>query len=284
MNRRAVALICMVISLVLLLADCSQEKDITVQPHINKKMYMMAGSGSNLPITGQLVREYNLRLGKGIKIPNSVGSSGAVKAVLEGAIELGLTSTPLKEDEKANGLKELPYARIGIIIGVNQKVPDNNISPKDLVDIFKGTKSMWQNGAMIVVQSREEGDSSNRVLTKEIPGFGEALNDAYKNNRWQINYSDIDEVQAIVNTPYALGMSDTGALSIFALGLKPLNIDGVAPNLENVANGRYKYYKDLNFIYKEPLQAEAQMFIDYVFSDAGEIIIQANGGIPLKGR
>jgi len=221
--------------------------------------------------------------GKQLILPGSIGTSGAIKAVLDGAIELGLASRPLNAGEISQGLKELPYARIGIVIAVNQNVPEDNISHQDLVDIFSGVKSTWQNGAMIVVESREEGDSSNRVLAQEIPGFGEALTNAFKNKRWQINYSDTDEVQAIIDTSYAIGLSDTGALAVTKPMLKPLKIDGIAPTIANVENGRYRYYKVLTFIYKEPLEKESRQFIEFVFSDPGQKIIRENGGIPLSG-
>lgn len=248
-----------------------------------QKGFIIAGSGSNLPITGKLVEEYNQLYDAALQMPSSIGSSGGIKAVTSGAIDLALISRPLKDGEKAQGLKELPYARVGIVLGVNTDVPDNNITSQDILDIFKGKKSRWTNGYMIIVLSREEGDSSNQVLSKTIPGYRDMLADSLKQQRWQVYYTDAEEAHAIENTPYSIGLTDTGALIAEHLKIKPLKVNGVAPTIINMQNGSYKLFKDLYFTYREPLSADSQKFLNFVFSPDGSKIIEANGGIALKG-
>jgi len=263
---------------------CSKPPEASVPEQTAAERFVVAGSGSNLPITGKLAESYMQRGGIRIELPKSIGSSGAIKAVREGKIDLGLISRPLKDSEKAEGIKQLSYARIGIVLGVNRSVPDDNLTYQDLVEIFKGTKTSWQNGKMIVVLAREKGNSSNAVLAKEIPGFREALKESYVQNRWQIYYTDAEEAHAIHDTPYSVGLTDTGSLSSLNLNIKPLQINGVPPSLENVQNGKYKLAKDLYFIYKEPLAEWAKTFLEFVYSEEGQAIIAMNGGIPLKGK
>jgi phosphate transport system substrate-binding protein len=248
------------------------------------KDFVIAGSGSNLPITRKLIEAFSQKNNIVIELPNSIGSGGAIKATKENAIKLGLISRSLKDSEKIDGLNQMPYARIGIILGTNLDVQENNLTYDDLVQIFLGKKNKWQNGKMIVVIAREEGDSSNNKLANEIPGFKKALLDSQINRRWQVTYTDAESAQSIVSTSSAIGFTDTGALSSLKLKIKPMQINGIAPTTKNIKNGTYKLYKDLYFIYKEPLDKQTQSFLDFVYSPQGKAIIEKNGGIPLRGK
>lgn len=248
------------------------------------KESLVAGSGSNLAITGELIKEFNKKYSQSIKLPNSIGSSGGIQAVCEGAVHLGLTSRPLKDSEKKLGLKEIPYARIGIVLGVNMDVPDTGITSQDLADIYSGKKNKWKNGKTIVVLAREEGDSTNSALKKLVPGYQQALEDSYRKKRWQIMFSDGEEADAIINTLSSFGFTDTAAIQVKKLPIKALKVDGVEPNINNLAQGKYKLYKDLYFVYKDNLAKEPQEFLNFVYSDQGRKIISGNGGIPLQQK
>lgn len=263
---------------------CSkQEVQVTEkQKQINNKDFIIAGSGSNLPITGKIIELYNINSKVKIQMPKSIGSGGGIKAVYEGAIALGLSSRPLKEEELRDGLKQLPYARIGVVLGSNLDVPDNNISYDDLVKIYQGKVTKWKNGNRIIVLTREASDSSNKVLAKEVPGFKEVLKASEKSERWQVYFTDLEMSKAITKTSSSIGLTDTGAITASKLMIKPLKINGVEATIDNVKNGSYKLYKDLYFVYKEPLSEQAKKFLDFVYSKEGQRIITSNGGIPLK--
>lgn len=272
-----------IIGLLSLSAHGAKNEPAVQKQYREHENLIIAGSGSNLPITGRLAEYYSQKYGEKLELPNSIGSSGAIKAVMEGAIDLGLISRPVKDEEKSEGLKQIPYARIGVVIGVNPDVPDNNISYQDLTEIYQGKKTQWRNGRMIIVLMREPGDSTNLLLEEKVPGFREALRDSFKERRWQIFYTDVEVAQAIERTHSSIGFTDTGMLAVFKPDIKPLNVNGVAPTMENVKNGRYGLSKDLYFVYKEPLSTRAKKFLDFVFSEEGRRIIEMNGGIPVRG-
>lgn len=246
--------------------------------------FIIAGSGTNLPITGKLAERYNQLEKKNAKVPESIGSSGAIKAVSEGAISLGMISRPLKPKELQQGLKQVLYARVGVVIGTNYNVPDTNITDQDLVNIFKGKKDKWQNGEMIVVLSREKEDSTNRVFVKKVPGFANALEDSLGNKRWKVYYTDTEEAEAVVETPSSIGFTDTGALTALNLKIKPMRFNGIEPTIINVKKGIYPFYKDLYFVYKEPVSERVAGFLNFVSSDEGQRIISLYGGIPMEGK
>ena len=110
-----------------------------------------------------------------IEIPGSIGTSGAIKAATEGAIGLGLISRPLKEEEAKLPLVVVPYARTAIVGAAGAGVGDEEITAEELVSIYKGTKSRWNDGHEIIVLIREQWDSGFLVIEDKVPGFREAV-------------------------------------------------------------------------------------------------------------
>ncbi|AHF08431.1 PstS family phosphate ABC transporter substrate-binding protein [Desulfitobacterium metallireducens] len=279
--RRLFLLSGLVLTLILLLTACGTKntpEPVDEKTHTN---FTVAGSGSNLPITQRLIEGYMKKSGQTITLPKSIGSGGAIKALRNNAIDLGLLSRPLKPEEVDQGLKQIPYARVAVVIGVHPSVLEEQITGDDLAAIFKGTKSQWRNGQNVILFSREEGDSTNEVLKKEIPGFKEALTESLEAKRWQVSFTDEEEAQAITQTKNSIGFTDSAALAVEKHEIKPLLFDGIQPTIENVEKGTYKLSKDIYFAYKEPLSKEAQTFLEYVWSNEGQEIIRSAHGIPL---
>ncbi|MDR7867916.1 MAG: substrate-binding domain-containing protein [Sporomusaceae bacterium] len=244
--------------------------------------FIVAGSGTNLPITGKLADAYNKKTGAAaVEVPKSIGTDGAVKAVQAGALELGLVSRPLTDAEKASGLVEIPYARVAIIFAAHPGVPDTDISHDDIVKIYRGEKTSWRDGRPIVVLIRGMHDSSNIILYGLIPGYADVIKDSIAQKRWQVMYHDIDMAEALRAKQGAFGHTDSAEIKINA-GIKPLAIGGVAPTDDNIRSGRYPYVKPLSFIHKGPLSERATAFIAFVHSPEGQTIITDNGGTPLQ--
>ena len=239
---------------------------------------VFAGSGSNLPLTRLLADAFaRVRPESKIEVPASIGSAGGIRAAADGAIAVGLISRPLKDREKESGLTVLPYARTAVVIGVHPAVPDDGISFVDLVQIYKGTKSRWKDGREIIVLTREAGDSSIEVLERDIPGFKQAYAESRSVKRWATLLTDQEMNRVLARTPYAIGLSDMGAITAERLPIKVLRIDGVLPTPENVLSGRYPLVKALAFAFlKDKLPAGAKAFLDFVRSKDGEKILRAN--------
>nr|NJM03996.1 hypothetical protein [Desulfobacula sp.] len=242
-----------------------------------------AGSGVNLGITRLLAAAFmaqhqNITL----DVPGSIGTKGAIKAVADGAVALGLISRALQEEEKALGIVSHPYARVAIIVGVHSGVPEDTIASRELIEVFKGTRATWKDGNPIIVQAREKNDSGFLVLQEAIPGFREVYAESHQAKRWTLYFNDQDANRALSNTPSAIGVTDLGMISTEHLNIKVLKLDGISPDRENVVTGKYPLSRTLSFIYRpENLSREAKLFLGFVASEAGQGILSANGYIPL---
>ena len=248
---------------------------------IASNRFVIAGSGTNLPITNKLAAAYNKKNNSSIEIPKSIGSDGAIKAVQTGTLDLGLISRDLTAAEKATGLKEIPYARVGIVFATHPSTPDTDVSKEDIVKIHQGVKTTWSNGNKIVVLIRGKHDSSNVILFPLIPGLAEAIDESLHEKRWQVMYHDVDMSDALRNKAGAFGHTDTTDIKLKP-GIKALSVNGVAATPENIQSGTYPYSKELSFVYKEPLSERAKAFVIFATSDEGLGIITGNGGTPYR--
>lgn len=245
---------------------------------------IFAGSGPNLPII-RLLAEAFARVHPEIKIsvPATIGSGGGIRAAAAGAIAVGLTSRPLKEQEQALGLTVLSYARTAVVLGTHPTVADDGISSEELVQIYKGARSRWRDGREIIVLTREPGDSLIEVLDREVPGFTEAYTESHRVKGWATLYTDVDMHRVLTRTPYALGLSNMGAITAERLPIKVLHFNAVQPTPENVRSGRYPLVMTLAFVFlKDKLTPEAKVFLDFVRSRDGQKILRANNYLPLE--
>jgi phosphate transport system substrate-binding protein len=242
------------------------------------KALHVAGSGSNLPLTRALARAYG-RV-RPVVHP-SIGSGGGVRAVLDGAIGIGLFSGPLQPYVRERGLVATPYARIPIVVAAHADVPDTSITTRRLVDIYAGRETRWSDGRRIFVLQREPGDSSHTAFNSVVPGFAEANEEAYRANRWRVLYHDDAMQEALGNTLGSVGLH-AGVVD-HRREVKTLAVDDVEPRPQTVADGSYPYMKDLAFITVGPPQGAAKAFIDFVRSDAGAATIRTGGAVPVGG-
>jgi ABC-type phosphate transport system substrate-binding protein len=56
-----------------------------------------------------------------------------------------------------------------------------------------------------------------------------------------------------------------------------LGFNGVAPSVENLVSGKYRLYKELAFVYKDPLPEPLEQFLKFVKSPEGAELIRRNG-------
>ncbi len=244
---------------------------------------VLAGCASNGPITRLLVSAFT-EARPGLRIEVKVaGSTNGIWLAAEGAVPIGLTSRSLRENEKGLGLTVVPYARTPLVIAAHPSVADVGITASQLVGVYKGMRARWSDGQDVVLLTRERGDGSIQVLSQGIVGFGEAYASAEWARRGTIVYSEQEMHRLLAATPFALGLSDLGTLTVERLPIKAMKINGVAPTLEEVASGRYPFVKTLAFAFREAtLAPTAKAFVDFTRSPEGARILRANGYLPAE--
>lgn len=251
-------------------------------PRAPLETLVLAGSGSNLPLTRALAEAFRKgHPGAGVVVPESIGSTGGIRAVRDGAISAALISRPLNDEERRLGLIVVPYARVPVIVAANPSVPDACVTAGDLVSLYAGTRPRWSDGSRAVVLQRERGDSSFLAFSNAVPGLAAANDAAYRATRWRVLYDDRSMQEALMATEGAAGIFDLGAVVAQRLPIKVLCVDGVVPSVQTVQSGQYRFWKDLAIVTTGPLPASGEAFQRFVLSAEGRELITSLGYIPL---
>ena len=242
---------------------------------------VIGGTGDSQHLIEKLASSLEKKLNGGrIIVPESIGSSGGIKALLADRINLARTARPLHHHEKIQGLNSQTFAISPVVFVVHPSVSGiTNLSSQQIIDIYSGKLRNWNelggDNQRIYPVMREPGDSSLGRILDYIP----ALNDIEKFHA-KIIYKTPAAVAALRNHRFTVGFLPLSAIK--NIPLKILKIDGVYPSSENVRNGSYPLTVPYSIVNRNQPGAFEQAFINYLYSDEGQQIISDFGAIPVS--
>ena len=151
-----------------------------------------------------------------------------------------------------------------------------NLTKEQLVKIYTGEVTNWKDvgGAdkQIVVVGREAGSGTR-------DGFEEALGIKEKTK----HASEQNETGLVKN----LVATNDSAIGYISLGyaddsVKMLQVEGVTPTEETVKDKSYPIQRPFVMVSKGALNTQAQAFLDFILSDAGQKIVVQKGFVSVK--
>jgi len=207
------------------------------------------------------------------------GSSVGVKSAAEGQADVGNASREIKssEMEEYPDLKVFTVAKDGIAIAVHPEVSVEDISVDEVRQVFAGEITNWSelggSDAPITVISREEGSGTRDAFTEIVMGDSVIAETA-------ILLPSNGAVRTTTSTtPDAIAYLSLGYLDET---VKVLTVGGVEATSENVLNGSYPIQRPLNMITNGEPTPLVRAWLDYILSDAGQMIVEDEGYIPLQ--
>ncbi|EIM64073.1 substrate-binding domain-containing protein [Desulfobacter postgatei] len=212
----------------------------------------------------------------------SIGSSGAIKAVPKGAIQIGLSARPLKDAELEKGLVAVEYARTPTVFAVSNRTKIDAVTQTQLVDIYKGVLKQWPDGSTIRPIIRQAGDDNTKQIKALSPELKKAVEIAENQQGFLFASTDQEAVDKIENTPGSIGVTSLALLISEKRELRALTLDGVEPNIQSCIAGDYPIIKRFYFILPKERSAQVDAFLEFVFSEKGSDILKQNGNYPAQ--
>lgn len=241
----------------------------------------VGGTGSALVTMKILADAYRAsRPDTQVVIVPALGSSGSIKAVAAGELDIGLSGRPLKPAERAPGLVEREVARTPLVLASIRA--HSGFTLDDIARIYEGTLQTWPNGSPLRPILRPEADSETLLLRAMSPEIDRALTIAYARPGVHIAIIDQDSADAIEKIPGALGPSTLALILSEQRKIKALPLNGVTPSVAALARGRYPYFKPLYLVSRKNLSGPARAFATFIQSRQGARILSDNGYLTLK--
>jgi phosphate transport system substrate-binding protein len=245
---------------------------------------ILDGSSGMLPLAKALSSAYQQRFSDPqVEIGKGLGTGARLEALAEGKIQMALASHGIKpEDVQKGGLKIIEVAKGAIVFAVNSGVPITNITETQVCDAYSGKIRSWQllggSDHPLTLLTRPPAEVDPEVIRAKLGCFKELK----ETETAKVMARGGDMAKALAETPYALGMTSMTVVEQSAGKVKALALNGIAPTAENVKSGRYFLTRDFLFVIRGKPTVPVKRFLDFVLSPEGDVIIQANGAVPLR--
>lgn len=214
----------------------------------------------------------------------SLGSSGGIKAVLAGALDLALSARPVSDDERKQGATSVEYARTPFIFVTSHKGKAWDLTPEQLVSIYAGQTKAWPDGKPLRLILRPVGDADTAYLKAMSPAMDKAIQAALLREGMVMAVTDQEAADTIGSIRGGFGALTLTQLVAEKRPLTPLRVNGVAPGLRTLADGSYPYYKMFSMVIGPKTSREAQAFIKFINSPEGRAVLTRTGNLIMRGN
>lgn len=262
----------------LCLSGCNRE----AEPKAETKSIRVSvvGASTIAPLISELAKAYEQEH-PGVRIEVQAGGSArGIMDVRSGTAVLGMVSRDLKPDEQ--DLEHALIAKDGIGMIVNKSNPIAGLSKEQVIGIYTGQITNWKevggDDAPITVVSKAEGRS-----TLEI--FSSFFGIPYKDIKAHVIIGDNQQgIQTVAGSPAAVGYVSIGSAEYEAgqgAAIRLIPMGDQVPSTASVASGQYAISRDLNLVYKTPLNEQVQDFVAYAQSKQAEDFVTRMYFIPV---
>jgi phosphate transport system substrate-binding protein len=266
---------------------CSDKGQSTAVPEASTKGKIVI-KGSNTigeELAPRLIAEFKKDHPTAAVELESKATGYGLAALMAGQCNVAAASRPPIKDElelaKSRNVELSDYVigAYAVAVIVNSDCPVTGLKRGQVRDIFTGVVQNWKDvggsDAPIHICSRDP-------ISGTALGFKELAmeNKPYASGEKTFtNYAGI--VQAVAQDPNGIGYCSIVLSN--SSGIKFLPIDGVAPSMATVNEGKYPYARVLHFYTnKGKEEAAAKVFIDFVLSPKGQEIVAQTGNVPRK--
>jgi len=220
-------------------------------------------------------------------------TDGAYRRLIAGQADIIFVANPSEGQlqmarEAGVELKLTPIGREAFVFFVNARNPVNGLSITDIQRIYSGEVKNWRdfggNNSKIRAFQRPENSGSQTALiqfmdgktlitppTEDVAGgMGGIINrvSSYRNYDNAIGYSFLFYATEMINDEK----------------IKLLELNGIAPTRENVANRTYPYASEFYAVTAGANNPNADIFINWILSEQGQYLIEKTGYTAVIGE
>ncbi|MBF0126048.1 MAG: substrate-binding domain-containing protein [Magnetococcales bacterium] len=208
-----------------------------------------------------------------------IGSSGAIKALTNGQLDLALTGRPLKTGEEESGLVQEWLGRSPFLFVVHQKAAVRQTTLDQMVEIYAGRQKAWPDGSRIRVILRPLADADTALLAGLSPGMRQAIATAHANRPpgAALADTDIDLADMVEKVQGGIGSVALALILAEKRPLKGLIMDGVEPTVAALERGAYPHAKPAYLVIRADASPAVRAVVDFLRSEDGKSLLSRFG-------
>jgi phosphate transport system substrate-binding protein len=287
MRRKLLVLSILLLVTAVLFSACAPELNVEEEPEVTDAaqptegasdglsgQIQLAGSTTVQPLAEVLAEAFMAENPDVMIEVQGGGSSVGVTSAGEGTVDIGNASRNVKDSE----FEEFPELQVftiaydGIAIVTNPDLELSTLSIDQVKAIFAGEITNYSEvggpDAEIVVVSREEGSGTRAAFEELVMETGDE--EAQISEDALLQQSNGQVRTTVSTTPDSIGYLSFGFLDE---SINTVAIDGVVPTVANVKNDSYPIFRPLNMLTNGEPGDLAQVFLDFILSDAGQALV-----------
>lgn len=217
--------------------------------------------------------------GTDVVVLPSLGSSGGVRALVAGAIDLAVASRPLKPAEEEKGAEATLYATTTMVIATSTMTNAETITLEQLEQMYSGELTHWPSGQPVRVVLRPQTETDTKMLSALSERMSTAIEAAQERPGMLSATNDQENAETLEQVYGSLGVVALGQIATENRQLKTVTLD--APQTAT-ADGAQKglYSKELFVVQTKTSSDLAKRFVEFIFSKDAQTILSATDHSP----
>ena len=212
------------------------------------------------------------------QVPDSVGSRGGIRTLLADKASLARVSRPLKEKNRAKGLRYHAFAESQVVFATHPGVTGiGKLTRAQVLDIYNGQIANWkQLGGPdhAIFPLVRDGGTTLRAVMKYLDDFPQNPAAA------KLTYSSLETKRLMMAHPYTIGFVPATLLT--GTPLLTIEIGAASPSNGTGDGSHFKIPLPLGLVYMDPLEGCAARFMEFLKSGEARQAIRRNNAVPLE--
>lgn len=238
----------------------------------------MGGTGAATAFLPELFAAFERSQGITLKLIPSLGSSGGLRALQDGVLDVAVSGRALKPRELKTGLTQAVMIHTPFVLVTSLARP-NGLKSTDIAGIFKSQTATWADGTPVRIILRPKGDSDTPILGEMFPGMAAALDEARRRPDVPVAATDQDNASLAERMPGSLAGSSFTQIKMERRNLRFVAIDGAEPSIDNFQSGAYPFGRPLFFVLPARKTPAADRLIAFLRSPEGAAALRATGNL-----
>ncbi|MDY7004244.1 MAG: substrate-binding domain-containing protein [Cyanobacteriota bacterium] len=208
-------------------------------------------------------------------------SENAIAGVKQGLIDIGGISREIKPEENDNTLNFRKAAQDALVVATHPRVTGvTNLTTEQLKGIYSGSITNWKQlggpDTEILLLDRPEDESAKRLLREHYLG-----QDLPNSPNAVVLRKEGELIQTLESTPNSIGAFSLAYAISHNLPVNRLQLNGVAPTLENLKTGKYPMARTIGIVWSKNASEATQAFVNYILSQPGASALEQSGFAPI---
>jgi len=296
-KQNTMVLVYLAVAFAILVAGCGQKSEETPTSSSGKSVIQNAGSDTMVNLAQSWAEEY-AAINSSVSVEVSGGGSGTgIAALINGTVDIANCSRLMKPGEVQRATSNTGMTPQKFVVGydalavyVHKDNPLKQISLGQLGEIYGegGKTTKWSQLGIkhpacpndeIIRVSRQSNSGTYHYFREAILG---------KKRDFKLGSRDLhgskDVVELVGRTPCAIGYSGMGYATEHVKKLKiakKAGATGYEPSVETALNGTYPIARPLYMYSLGEPTGEVKKYIEWIYSDFGQKIVETSGYVPL---